>query len=59
MTTIYRGVRARKHVSENIDKRPTRGVYIEVSGGTLKMHSMIPKNDSRYIPRSKVGQLSL
>ena len=27
MTTIYRGVRARKHVSENIDKRPTRGVY--------------------------------
>ena len=27
MTTIYRGVRAQTHVSENIDKRPTRGVY--------------------------------
>ena len=27
MTTIYRGVRAQTHISENIDKRPTRGVY--------------------------------
>ena len=27
MTTLYRGVRVRTHASENIDKRPTRGVY--------------------------------
>ena len=27
MTTLYRGIRVRTHASENIDKRPTRGVY--------------------------------
>ena len=27
MTTYYRGAKVQTHVSENIDKRPTRGVY--------------------------------
>ena len=27
MTTYYRGAKVRTHASENIDKRPTRGVY--------------------------------
>jgi len=27
MTTLYRGVKVRTHVSENIDPRPTTGIY--------------------------------
>ena len=27
MTTYYRGAKVRTHASQNIDKRPTRGVY--------------------------------
>ena len=46
MTTIYRGVRAQKHVSENIDKRPTRGVYRGV-----KWHS----EDAQPAPRMARG----
>ena len=46
MTTLYRGVRVRTHVSENIDKRPTRGVYRGV-----RWHS----EDVQPIPTMKRG----
>ena len=46
MTTIYRGVRAQKHVSENIDPRRTIGVYRGV-----KWHS----EDAQPAPRMTRG----
>ena len=46
MTTLYRGVRVRTHASENIDKRPTRGVYRGV-----KWHS----EDAQHDPKMARG----
>ena len=46
MTTLYRGIRVRKHNSETIDKRATQGVYRGV-----KWHS----EDIQPIPTMKRG----